>query len=135
MRTMKKLVYIILNDIDDQFLTTSSLKEFEQEVELTFFQDTSQLFNALEKRLPSVILVDYNLSPVPGVEILKRLKDSVKFNNIPVIVLTDSPLQQHHGLCYGNGASTVIRKPSSADMTTFKINTFFNYWLNVAETL
>jgi CheY-like chemotaxis protein len=92
------------------------------------------LFTALEEQTHSVILIDYNMAPEPGVEILKQLKLAEQYKSIPVVILTDSSPWHYHAQCYSHGASTVIKKPETMEMTTRKISTFFDYWVNVAET-
>ena len=134
MNNEKKLVFMLVADNDDKFLTTSALQELEHNVRIRFISDSVELFVALEEQRPSVILIDSNLSPEPGVEILKRLKSDKHYSSIPVVILTESSIWHYHAQCYSNGASSVIKKPATMQMTTHKINTFFDYWVNVAET-
>ena len=134
MNNEKKLIFMLVADNDDKFLTTSALQELEHNVRIRFISDSVELFVALEEQRPSVILIDSNLSPEPGVEILKRLKSDKHYSSIPAVILTESSIWQYHAQCYSNGASSVIKKPATMQMTTHKINTFFDYWVNVAET-
>ncbi len=134
MNEKKKHIYILIADMDDQFLTSSTLQESGIDASISFYQDPAELFDAIKKQVPSLVILDQNLSPEPGLDILKRVRSSEHYSAIPVVILTDSPLWHHHALCYKNGASTVIRKPGSIEMTRFKITTFFEYWLKVAET-
>ena len=134
MNNKTKLVFILIADHDDRFLTSDTLQELGHNVPIRFMSNSTELFDALKKQTPSIILIDYNIAPEPGVEILKQLKSNETYSSIPVIILTDSPLWHYHAQCYSNGASTVIKKPDSNEMTRQKISTFFDYWLNVAET-
>lgn len=126
---------MLVVDQDDQFLTTSTIEELGYRVPIRFLSGLAELFAALKEQTPSIILIDYNIAPEPGVEILKQLKSDERYQLIPVIILTDSPHWHDHAQCYKHGASTVIKKPATGAMTTQKIGTFFNYWVNVAETL
>lgn len=62
-------------------------------------------------RLPQLVLLDLNLPTVPGLEILRRLKQEERTRDIPVIILTVS---QHDGdiaQCRRLGATAYIIKP------------------------
>lgn len=62
-------------------------------------------------RLPQLVLLDLNLPTVPGLEILRRLKEDARTRDIPVIILTVS---QHDGdiaQCRRLGATAYIIKP------------------------
>lgn len=62
-------------------------------------------------RLPQLVLLDLNLPTVPGLEILRRLKQDDRTRDIPVIILTVS---QHDGdiaQCRRLGATAYIIKP------------------------
>ncbi|MBB1285587.1 response regulator [Flavisolibacter sp. BT320] len=134
MKNTEKLVFMLVSDHDDRFLTSSTLEELGHNVPIRFLSNLAELFVALKEETPSIILIDYNLAPDPGIEVLKKLKTDERYNMIPVVILTDSPHWHYHAQCYSLGASTVIKKPDTIEMTTQKINTFFNYWVNVAET-
>jgi two-component system response regulator len=135
MNSKKKLVYMLVADPDDQWLTLSTLEELGHEVPIRFVSNAGGLFEALKEQVPSLILIDYHIAPEPGLEILKQLKQSEQYRSTPVIILTESPTWHYHEQCYLQGASTVIRKPDSVELTTKKIRTFFDYWLSVAETV
>lgn len=130
-----KLVFMLVADQDDRLLTSSTLQELGYNIPIRFLSRSLELFAALKEQTPSIILIDYNTTPEPGVEILKQLKSDERYSSIPVVILTDSPLWYYHAQCYSHGASTVIKKPETSQMTTHKIRTFFDYWVNVAETL
>ena len=131
----KKLVFMLIADQDDRLLTAETLQELGHNVPIRFLSRSVELFEALKEQTPSIILIDYNTTPDTGLDILKELKANLAYSSIPVVILTDSPLWQHHAECYSNGASTVIKKPETSQMTTNKISIFFDYWVNVAETL
>jgi CheY-like chemotaxis protein len=131
----EKLVFMLLVDDDDKFLTSTTSQELGYDIPIQFLSNAPELFAALKEQTPSIILIDYNMTPDSGVEILKQLKSDERYQSIPVIILTDSPQWHYHAQCYRHGASTVIKKPDTSQMTTEKISTFFHYWVNIAETL
>jgi len=80
-----------------------------------------------------LILIDYNSTPDDGIEVLKKLKSNNAYNDIPVVILSDSDHPRYKNECYQNGASSFIKKPATAVATNKKIASFFNYWLTVVE--
>ncbi len=135
MNKAKKLVFMLVADQDDRSITSSTLEELGHNVPIRFLSRSSELFAALKEQTPSIILIDYNTVPETGLEISKQLKSDDHYSSVPVVILTDSPLWHYHALCYSCGASTVIKKPDTSQMATHKVRIFFDYWVNVAETL
>ncbi len=52
------------------------------------FADGIMLLHALESEIPDLIVLDIMLPEIDGIEVLKRLKQSTKYKNIPVIMAT-----------------------------------------------
>ncbi|NMA65258.1 MAG: response regulator transcription factor [Clostridiaceae bacterium] len=75
------------------------------------FNDSKPFYEALEKRLPSLILLDIMLPGEDGIEILKNLKNSAKTRNIPVIMLTAKSSEYDKVLGLDTGADDYITKP------------------------
>jgi CheY-like chemotaxis protein len=61
--------------------------------------------------LPVVILLDLKLPRVPGLEVLRRLKDHPEFSRIPVVVLTTSREDADVDAAYALGVNSYIVKP------------------------
>jgi DNA-binding NarL/FixJ family response regulator len=80
-----------------------------------------------------LLLIDYNSVPENGSEVLKKIKSLQPINTIPIVILSDSISEKYRDECYAYGASSFIRKPQTVKDTARKIETFFKYWLNVAE--
>jgi CheY-like chemotaxis protein len=128
--------YILMleDDPDDRFFTTSVVSEMEQPVPIRFLSNSADLFTTLRESEPLVILIDFNLNPENGLDILKRLKSDPRFRHIPVVLLGDSTDPHFITTCYLNGANTYAVKPTTLEATRKKIGLFFQYWLEVAET-
>jgi len=65
--------------------------------------------------MPSLILLDLKLPKVDGLEVLRRLKASLKLRVIAVVVLTTSAEDRDVQLAYELGANSYIVKPVSFD--------------------
>jgi len=131
---MHKSVWIVEDDSDDRYLTQEILSGLGIHVPVKFLSSSNEVFQLLSSsELPSLILIDYNLTPDNGLEVLKKLKTDKGFKKIPVVILSDSDHPKYKEECYEHGASSFIKKPDSLDGTQKKIGTFFTYWMEVAE--
>ena len=75
------------------------------------FSESKPFYVALEETLPSLILLDIMLPSEDGMEILKKLKTSVKTKDIPVIMLTAKSSEYDKVLGLDTGADDYITKP------------------------
>jgi len=64
-----------------------------------------------EASRPDIILLDLNLPRISGYEVLKELKKTPPFANIPVIILTTSTAPLDHSQCMALGADVCLSKP------------------------
>lgn len=134
MRT-QPFVLMLEEDHDDRQLTESALLELGYDIPVKYVSDSNELFEHLKDgQRPSLILMDYNSTPAPAIEILKALKGNTDLRHIPTVVLGEGLPPHFIKECYEAGASSYITKPASSRGTKEKIETFFKYWLNVAET-
>ena len=77
------------------------------------FEDGLSLWEALRKETPELIVLDVMLPGMDGIEILTKMKESVQYSNIPVILATakGQEYDRIHGLDLG--ADDYIVKPFS----------------------
>jgi CheY-like chemotaxis protein len=132
--TMNRFVLMLEGDGDDRYITEQTLSELDINIPIKFIPNSTAFFDFLSpSNKPVLILIDYNSTPDDGIEVLKKLKSNKDYNDIPVVVLSDSDHPRYKNECYQNGASSFIKKPVSAVATNKKIASFFNYWLTVVE--
>jgi CheY-like chemotaxis protein len=131
---MNKTVLMLEDDKDEHNLTKQTLEEIGLEITIHFFSRSDELFSYLSaKAAPALILIDNNIAPENGIEILKKLKADHRYQSIPVIILSDNNLETYSKEAYRHGASSYIMKPLTIADTRRKIEMFFKYWLEVAE--
>jgi CheY-like chemotaxis protein len=128
--------YILMlgSDQDDQHLTLSILEELGIRVPVRFVPNGAKLIAAIEAQEPMLVLVDFNLQPENGLDILDSIRERAGWRHLPVVVLGESPDPGFVKLCYSKGANSYVLKPNSLEGTRRVINGFFAYWLQVAET-
>lgn len=65
----------------------------------------------LEKEWVDVIISDINMPEMNGLDMLKRLKEHLDYQNIPVIVTSTEGSEDRITEAFSNGASGFIKKP------------------------
>lgn len=132
MVSKKQYVLMLEDDVDDRYITESTIKELGYDIPIKFLAYGRELIAYLtESEEPALILIDYN--PVTGADTLRQLKTHPDFNHIPVVVLSEVASPNHVRQCYQVGANSFIKKPDTAGMTKYKIEIFFKYWFKIAE--
>ena len=122
------------NDTDDHSLVKETLRDLEINARVKFFSSSTDMFHFLEEgHLPILLLIDYNSTPENGISVLQKIKSDARLNTLPVVILSESTLPEYRDEAYRLGASSFIQKPDSLQGTREKIDTFFRYWLTVAE--
>jgi|SRR4051812_30259646 CheY-like chemotaxis protein len=131
---MNKFVIMLEEDSDDRYLTQEVLSDLNIDIPVKFFSNSIDFFSFLSvSDKPALILVDYNSNPDNGIEVLKKIKTATAYNDIPVVILSDSDHPRYRNECYRHGASSFIKKPDTVEATNKKIASFFNYWFDVVE--
>lgn len=77
--------------------------------------DAMQAFTTTIRTLPAAILLDVNMPGGTGIEVLKRLKNSSKANQIPVIVVSGSIDAKTAEVVKSMGADEYLPKPVELD--------------------
>lgn len=73
--------------------------------------DTTAAFIAIHRRRPDLLLLDQNMPRENGSTLLRRLRGSARFYDLPVAMLTAVAGREEEEIAYYNGAHDYIRKP------------------------
>ena len=78
---------------------------------------------------PAVILLDLKLRGERGVDVLKQLKQELRYAHIPVVILTSSDDAADVRACYSAGANGYVIKPGQFDdLVTLSLH-IWKFWL------
>lgn len=105
----KSLVYIVEDDASIRELEIYALKNSEFEVK--GLENSKNLFKELEKKIPDLILLDIMLPEDDGLFVLGKIRKSVRYNEIPVIMVTAKTSEIDAVKCLDAGADDYITKP------------------------
>ena len=75
------------------------------------FEDGLSFWEALKDEHPDLIILDVMLPGMDGIEILKRIKESVEYNDIPIILATAKGQEYDRIMGVDLGADDYIVKP------------------------
>lgn len=106
---MNKLIYIVEDDTAIKELESYALMNSEFSVE--GFERGRELFDALNKKNPALILLDIMLPDEDGIHILKKLRATTPYKDIPVIMVTAKTTEIDAVKGLDMGADDYITKP------------------------
>jgi type IV pilus assembly protein PilB len=74
-------------------------------------EDGQQAWNILQRIKPSLVLSDCEMPNMSGIELLTRMREQVRFNDVPIILLTARKGEEDEVLGLSAGADDYIGKP------------------------
>lgn len=83
--------------------------------------------------VPELILLDINLPKISGQEVLKYLKSSDKYKQIPVIMLTTSSSEKDILQSYKNYVNCYITKPIEVGSFIDAVSKIEDFWINIVS--
>ena len=101
-------IYILEDDVDQSELYAFWLDEYK----CTVFDKARDLIKKIPFEVPDVLLIDWNLPIVDGLDVLHWLKGS-RYDNIPVIFMTSRSTEADIVTALTDGADDYIIKPTS----------------------
>ncbi len=132
---MEPYVVMLRTDADDRDITEEMLAETGNRINLKFAADLHELYGMIEASGdPLLVLLNDKGAAHADHGQLRKLKSNPVSAHIPVILLGEISTKEYIMECYRAGANSFIIKPSTIAETKNKIERFFDYWLNVAET-
>lgn len=106
---MKKLIYSIEDDKDISHLISLILSK--QDYEVVSFYNGESFLNEFSKRKPDLILLDLMLPDISGEDLLKRIRNDEKNNDIEIIIVSAKNSLLNKVDLLDLGADDFISKP------------------------
>lgn len=138
----KAYILVAEDDADDRFLLETAFAEKGYTETLVFVENGVELMEFLKNLLtdpirtgdmPGFILLDLNMPKKDGREVLKELKEDLRFKKIPVVVFTTTKNETEINRCYELGANTYIVKPVGFESLLKTIEDIRSYWFTTAQ--
>jgi hypothetical protein len=86
--------------------------------EVTWVKDGTEMWKALERSQPALILMDIHLPAVDGLTLTRQLKSDERYQAIPIIAQTAMAMSGDRDLCLEAGAVNYISKPIDLNTLT-----------------
>lgn len=88
--------------------TIKIAKNGEEAIDYLFYKGK---FAEREKIIPAFILLDIKMPKLDGIEVLKIIRNSEEYKNLPVVMLTSSKMESDVIESYNLGANGFVVKP------------------------
>jgi two-component system, response regulator len=85
--------------------------------------------------LPRLILLDFKLPRLDGLDVLRAIRSSPRTNTAPVVMLTSSAEPREIAQCYHLGANSCVQKPVVFEAFRATLRDLGRYWLGVNQTI
>ncbi len=103
------MIYVLEDDENIRQLVVCSIQNTIGDCE--GFELPSQFYEALEEKLPDLILLDIMLPEEDGMDVLKKIKSNPRTADIPAIMVTAKTEEIDKVMGLDNGADDYITKP------------------------
>jgi CheY-like chemotaxis protein len=117
----KAIILLVDDDEDDQDLLTEEINKLEPAILVKQFYNGMQVMEYLfkmEKEIPCLIILDYNMPLITGLEVLQKLANVPHLRHVPKIVWSTSSSSAYQHECLQTGALKYIVKAN--DMVGLK---------------
>ena len=136
---MKAVNILLIEDNEgDILLTTEAFEESKIVNNLKVIKDGKEAIRYFEgltnnDEKPSLVLLDVNLPKVSGHEVLSYIKSNLKYQSIPVIMLTTSSSERDILTAYKNHVNCYITKPIEVSDFMRAILKIEDFWINIVS--
>lgn len=106
----KKLVLVVEDNVETQRLLDVYLK---QTYRVAAAMNAGEAFDAVEREVPSVILMDVNLPGKDGLTITRELRAGERCPTVPIVALTAFAMTGDRQRCIDAGCNDYLSKPAT----------------------
>ena len=113
--------------VDDEITTRATLKARLGKKEGYAVHEAKNGSEAIEiafSKVPSIIILDWKMPDLTGIEVLKALRAKEETKNIPVLMLTSKNLVSDVELAFEMGAVEYLSKPLDLKVISEKVATY-----------
>jgi CheY-like chemotaxis protein len=108
---MEKHILLIDDDADEPEIFISALREAKILFRCTWANGADEGLMHLQTIIPDLIVLDFNMPKINGLELLRTLKNSAALAMIPVIMYSATMDKELAAKAMQTGAMACIRKP------------------------
>ena len=140
-----KPVNILMADDDDgdRRLAMKALQKHRLINHVYEVEDGAELLDYLNRKgefsdstrfpFPDLVLLDLNMPKKSGLEALKEIRESQKFKELPIVILTTSESEEDIYKGYDLGVNSYITKPVTFQGLSDALTQMSDYWFAVVK--
>ena len=113
--------YILVVEDEDALATLLQYNLDKEGYEVALAQDGEEALMMVDERLPDLVVLDWMLPKVSGIEVCRRLRSRSETRNIPIILLTARGEETDRIRGLDTGADDYVVKPFSMSELTARI--------------
>jgi two-component system phosphate regulon response regulator PhoB len=118
---MQMTPYILVVEDEDSLATLLQYNLQKEGYEITVAGDGEEAMMLVDERLPDLIVLDWMLPKVSGIEVCRRLRQRNETRNVPIIMLTARGEESDRVRGLDTGADDYLVKPFSMTELTARI--------------
>ena len=114
----------------DAYLTVEALKQAGLSEGTTVVHDSDGALKSLREDggPPDLVLLDLNVAPLSGLEVLAEIRGDPTLQSVPVVVVSGSENKSDVRNAYRSGANCYINKPAKLDEFLRYMKTCYEFW-------
>ena len=85
-------------------------------------ENGDDILKALPVKKPDLLILDCNMPGQSGIMVLRALRCTTQFCQLPVIMLTGRDSVNDEAIARSEGANDYIRKPADPDLIAFRVD-------------
>jgi len=124
--------------VDDDLYSLQVYLDYLKESKFDFYYiqviDLDKTFEIVENIAPDIVLMDWEMPRISGIDIIKQLKSNFDTQRIPVIMVTSRSANSDIQIAFDAGAIDYIRKPIEKTEIVTRINATVEF-LNLIKPL
>lgn len=128
------LLYVEDNP-DDEELMIRALRKVGAKCRIRIARDGVEALDTIFadplRPLPNIVLLDYKLPKIDGIEVIRRMRADPRTRYIPAIVFSSSDTPECIAAAYEAGANSYLCKPMQASSIEKLVATLVTYWLEL----
>jgi two-component system chemotaxis response regulator CheY len=114
--------------VDDYTTMLRILRNLLRQLEINNVEEANDgdtAYHLMQKAPPDLVISDWNMAPVTGLDLLKKVRADAKLKHIPFIMVTAESKTENVVAAKQAGVSNYIVKPFNADTLRAKIVSVF----------
>jgi len=90
-------------------------------------ENAEQALMALEKHIPSLILMDIQLPGMDGLQLTRHLRRDASLNGVPIVAFTASAIKGDEDIALASGCDGYVTKPIDTRTLGNQVREFLNH--------